>query len=43
LNFISDKYLSLTTFLDVGHPGLENIDKFPLEGISPPPSCVECG
>jgi len=25
----------------VGHPGLENIDKFSLEGTSPPPSC--CG
>jgi len=29
------------TFLGVGHPGLENIDKFSLEGTSPPPSC--CG
>jgi hypothetical protein len=26
-------------FLGVGHPGLENIDKFSLEGISSPSSC----
>ena len=39
LSDISDKYLPLTTFLGVGHPGLENIDKFPLEGTSPPSSC----
>jgi hypothetical protein len=25
----------------VGHPGLENIDKFPLKGTSPPSSCRE--
>jgi hypothetical protein len=36
LNFISDKYLPLTAFLGVGRPGLENIDKFPLECTSPP-------
>jgi hypothetical protein len=35
LNSISDKYLPLTTFLGVGHPGLENINKFPLESTSP--------
>jgi len=36
LNFISNKYLPLTIFLGVGRPGLENIDKFPLEGTSSP-------
>jgi hypothetical protein len=30
--------ISLTTFLGVGRPVLENIDKFPLEGTSPPSS-----
>jgi len=25
-------------FLGMGRPGLENIDKFPLEGTSPPSS-----
>jgi hypothetical protein len=39
MNSISDKYLPLTIFLGVGRPGLENIDKFPLEGTSPPSSC----
>jgi len=29
---MSDKYLPLKTFLGVGRPGLEKIDKFPLEG-----------
>jgi hypothetical protein len=27
------------TFLGVDHPGLENIDKFPLESTSPLSSC----
>jgi hypothetical protein len=39
MNSISDKYLPLIIFLDVGHLGLENTDKFPLEGTSPPSSC----
>jgi len=28
-------------FLGVGHPGLENINKFPLEGTPPPLSFRE--
>jgi hypothetical protein len=39
MNSISDKYLPLTIFLDMGHLGLENTDKFPLESTSPPSSC----
>jgi len=39
LNSISDKYLPLTTFLGMGHPGLENTDKFSLEDTSPSSSC----
>ena len=41
LNSISDKYLPLTTFLGVGCPGLENINKFALEDTSPPSKCSQ--
>ena len=29
------------SILDAGHSELENIDKFPLEGTSPPSPCLE--
>jgi hypothetical protein len=40
MNSISDKYLSLTSFFGICCPRCENIDKFLLEGISLPSSCL---